>query len=250
MISAINFLADYCGNTQLAIRIDDDVIFHPATMIEKVKTLMTRNNTNTYNQTEDYHMHKQYIKSYNIPKSLRNSLTDRGYSGYSHLLIPPSSAISRRPKSHQPPLKLTNKNTILCHILSHRKIIRPHMKRTYPVDYTVLPDETIYPDFCAGFFIAFSTDLLSQFQQLFAVEPPFWIDDSYLGVLQRRVKSTNIAANDMLFFNVPQTPSLRKLISGRTEKETIAVHLMQGVHYYKRLARSSALDDLRYYVHL
>lgn len=248
MISAINFLSDYCGKSKLAIRIDDDVIFHPATMFERVVNLMTRNVTNSYNETEDYHNHSQYIKSSSLSKSLHSSIP-HGYRGNNSLLITQADG---KPTKHKPQLNipLINQNTILCHILAQRKIIRPNMKRTYPVDFSVLPQETIYPDFCAGFFIAMSTDLLPKFQQLFAVEPPFWIDDSYLGVLQRRLKTINVAANKLLFFNVPKTSSLRKLISGATDTDAIAVHLMQGEHYYKRLARSSALDDLRYYMHL
>ena len=247
MISAINFLSDYCGKSKLAIRMDDDVIFHPATMFEKVVHLMRENVTNSYNASEDYHNHTQYMKSYDAAKSKHIPLIQVDNRG--SLFNEQVDDLSTERESTSTS-SLVNQNTILCHILAQRKIIRPDMKRTYPVAFSVLPKETIYPDFCAGFFIAMSTDLLPKFQQLFSVEPPFWIDDSYLGVLQRRLKTVNVAANKLLFFNVPKTSSLRKLISGATDTDTIAVHLMQGEQYYKRLARSSALDDLRYYMHL
>lgn len=221
MISAITFIADYCSHSKLAIRIDDDVLFHPATMIRKVMGMMTKKSKNTYDEAEDYHSQRRYELSSNRISRLYKSLASL------------------------PSNRFTNPNTILCHILSNRTIIRPDMNRPYPVKYSVLVTESIYPDFCAGFFIAISMDVMIKLRELFAVEPPFWIDDSYLGVLQKRIKTVNVNANKFLLFDAPEN-NLRNAISAGTNMDAIAIHLTQGPAYYSQLAKANVYKELRY----
>ena len=233
MISAINFLADYCSEARIAIRMDDDVIFHPTQMISQVVKLINQHPRRShYNTTFDYHSLVTY-KPLVIAKNEK------------------LSPIAKERRKHNPlrtrssSIKLNKGNTILCHLLKHFPIIRFHMERPYPVADSVLPHETIYPDFCAGFFIAMTSDLLPQFQSLFKVEPPFWIDDSYLGVLQKIMRVGVVNAEKLVVFDPPNGLPLKKIINGGEDRSLIAVHLMQGEKYVNQMIQGKMLSEFQ-----
>jgi len=159
MISAINYISDYCNGAKLVIRLDDDVLVHPEHMLRRLTHTM--------------------LPSESIIRG-NNSVIDYG------------TLLSKLPE-----------NTIVCRVLRHRWIIRCPDKTKkclrYAVSNDTLPRRKKYPDFCAGFFIAFTPDLMTKFQGLFAKEKPFWIDDSYLGVLQLRLRTRNINSQQLFF---------------------------------------------------
>lgn len=232
MISAINFLADYCSDARIAIRMDDDVIFHPTQMISQVVKLINQHPRRShYNTTFDYHSLVNY-----------KPLVTAKKEGFS-----PTALERRKDYSHKPTssIKLNKGNTIVCHLLKNFPIIRHHMNRPYPVDDSVLPHEQIYPDFCAGFFIAMTSDLLPQLQSLFKVEPPFWIDDSYLGVLQKIIRVGVVNAEKLVAFDPPPGLPLKKIINGGEDRSLIAVHLMQGEKYLHQMIQGKMLSEFQ-----
>lgn len=197
LISAINFIDDYCKQAKLAIRMDDDVIFYPKKMVEYVVKAINENNLNSYNPAEKYH--KDVIKP-GAPKSLRSNDKNQ-------LLVEADSVtissydmlLSHTPQSNTSLFDNMKQNSVVCVILAKRPIVRTKSAK-YRLSPESLPKEQVYPDFCAGFFFVLTGDLIPKIRQLFYVEPPFWIDDSYLGVIQKRLQTVNIKANSQFLF--------------------------------------------------
>jgi len=132
--------------------------------------------------------------------------------------------------------------TIVCRLLRNRLIFRcPESGeingkscKKYSVSSDTLPGRSKYPDFCAGFFIAITADLMPRFQAMLAKEKPFWIDDSYLGVLQELVGTKNINSKRLVF--VERGDIREKLRTG----SVLAVHL--GTKYSESMRTLFPID--------
>lgn len=151
MISAINYISEFCPNASLILRIDDDVLFHPKLVLPRILSFM--------------------------------DLPDSG--------IITANRLKRLPS-----------NTIICRLISDFGVWRKkdHPKHFNAVDDTVLPGETMYPPFCAGFFIAMSGDVPTHLRNYIASNKPFWMDDRYMGILQKRGGVHNIDITSALDF--------------------------------------------------
>lgn len=229
MISAINYIAEYCSMSKVAIRIDDDVAFQPTQMIDKVISLLQNPAKSTYPPHDGYHK----VTRSKLSSRLLNSNSSASDNAISNQTFMPRPALKLDEKYHgNSKLRLIQPNTVICSVLKNR-IIHRDKGNIYNVGSSVLPGETHYPQFCAGFFIAFTSDLLPKFKALFSYEPPFWIDDSYLGVLQRIVKTTNVNIKDLLLFR----PS-KSLDIDFTEK--LAVHLRKR-NFYRYIGGSKLM---------
>lgn len=174
MISAINFISDFCPNASLILRIDDDVLFHPQIVLPRVLSFMNVSN--------------------------------------------PHDLATRT-------LKRIPRNTIVCRLISDFSVWRKkdHPKHFNAVDETVLPGETMYPPFCAGFFIAMSGDVPTHLQRHIAANKPFWMDDRYMGVLQKSGAVHNIDITESLDFGYEsiKRSSIEQIISS----QIVAKHL-------------------------
>ncbi|KAF6031152.1 hypothetical protein EB796_010510 [Bugula neritina] len=157
MVSAINYITDYCNQSKLILRIDDDVIFHPRLMFD----------------------------------TLSDVFLNSSESSQQHLYQSSNLTIFQLPR-----------NTIACHLISDFEVWRKkdHPKHFNAVDDTVLPGEALYPPFCAGFFVAMSGDVPGKLRSHIATNKPFWMDDRYMGVLQKRASINNINISPILDF--------------------------------------------------
>lgn len=216
-MSAMNFLVDYCPMSQIALRLDDDVMVHPTRMIHRVISLL-QDRGNTTNHGED----KSHLTNVS-PTTVCNG----------------SNSCTTPHQTNNISLNNILPNRIICRVLKDRPIMRG-TRRRYRLSSQILPNKVTYPDFCAGFFIAFTTDLLPKFRSLFEVEEPFWIDDSYLGVLQERIKTDNINATELLVI-FPQRAHLANLSS--TLDSLLAVHLAKD-KFYSNIGQRLAIDTL------
>ena len=230
LISAINYLSDFCSMSKIAIRIDDDVVFNPTLMINKVISYLKTSNITLQPNNEST------LQLTSNPGS-SNSINTKSNKNSDGIKLSPNSLHSNTSTdiiAHSD-AKLTSvrENTVLCSVLRNRPIYRTH-GHIYRVPMNTLPGYNYYPEFCAGFFIAFTSDLLFKFQKLIAVEPPFWIDDSYLGVLQDKLKTENIAVNKLLAFQT----------NGYLDRDVyvkLAVH-MTARYYSESLGASKILN--------
>ena len=229
--------------SKIAIRIDDDVVFDPTLMIHKVISYLKNSNSTLLPNNESA------LPTSNITLLPNDEFAPPTSSSVSKLISTNpnnnSEGITSPPNilhsntsidivtTSDEKLTTLRENTVLCSMLSNRPIYRTAGHK-YRVPITVLPGYNYYPKFCAGFFIAFTSDLLSKFQKLFAVEPPFWIDDTYLGVLQDKLRTENIAVNKLLAFRT--SGHLNRDVS-----EKLAVH-MTAKHYSKSLGASKILN--------
>lgn len=265
MMSAINFIGEYCMESRLAVRIDDDVIFHPTNMITSIIRLINQDNENTYNASEKYHanvlgdqeqrddnsttkqapsMQYEDLHHYREVEKSSKQLSsptllpqyDRPHHpGYSYYSLRPIDAAGR----HRKELEGLHNNTVVCHIL-HHKIAREHID--YKLDRKYLPDELWFPEYCAGFFIAITIDLMPEFRRMFHLEPPFWIDDAYLGVIQKRLLTINKPANTRLKFDPPKRRNIRSELTRVSNLAPIVFHLNQH-QFFKRLGEIRLLTE-------
>lgn len=203
MMSAINFISDHCRDSKLVVRLDDDVLLHPKNMINIVLFLLQQN------QTTDLTQHASVPADAVLATDLINrttSMTQNETGNHSDVNM-------------EQQLRNINSNAVVCHVLRNRPIRRFRFSK-YRIDNSFLPGETTYPEFCAGFFIALTINLLPKFQEMFKTERPFWIDDTYLGILQKRLGTFNIQASAYVTFN----PYKRK-------SQWVAAHLGQKFYY-------------------
>lgn len=265
MMSAINFIGDYCMDSKLAVRIDDDVIFQPANMITSILRLINQNNANTYNASENYHsdvmgnegergdnstakpvQSAQYEDLHHYREVEKNSKQlssptllpqyDRPHHPeYSYYSLRPIDSTGRLRKE----LTTMHNNTVVCHIL-HHKIARDHID--YKLDKKYLPNEVWFPEYCAGFFIAITIDLMPGLRRMFHLEPPFWIDDAYLGVIQKRLLTVNKPANTRLKFDPPKRRNIRTELMRSSNLAPIVFHLNQQ-QFFKRLGEIKLLTE-------
>lgn len=204
--------------SKIAIKIDDDVMFKPSQMINRVVSILQEERNSTYPLNDTYHQ----------------NLTQTVPTDYNHQ--DNSSFHKQLSVNWQVGSQLTQRNRVICRILQNRPIIRQKRCKYYMPERYLLGEST-YPDFCAGFFIALTTDLLPKFQALFKVEEPIWIDDSYLGILQRRVGAVNIHVSADSLVISPST----KLNLPKTLKTGMAVHLAHEA-FYRRVGEFLKID--------
>lgn len=248
MISAINYITDYCNNARIAVRIDDDVIFNPLHMVQQIVRYFNQEHSITYNISESYHTDVQgdeeihYREGFGItttPAAPGDTLLDNGwkpasnYSFFTSLNVAADAGLLTK-------LSIIRNNTIACHILHHR-IGRAGV---YKLDPKFLPNETQFPEYCAGFFIAFTMDLLPKIRRMFHLEPPFWIDDAYLGVLMKRLLTVNVTLKRRLKFSPPANENIKTVLTSNPSQGPIAIHLNQK-NFYKTLGEAELL--LRWY---
>ena len=182
--------------SKLAIRLDDDVILNPARMIAAVISLMQKNDDDTESQ-----------HSAGMGREIRNIL----------------------------PHHNLQQNSVLCHFFDTDKLINRNLtSEFYGLDYRFLPHLTYYPEYCAGYFIAFTSDLLPKFRDLFKIEEPFWIDDAYLGILQQRIGTRHVRTDGYFHFFWGRYDGNLKTVLDTTDvtvepqkKAALAVHLTQ-----------------------
>ncbi|XP_067951079.1 UDP-GalNAc:beta-1,3-N-acetylgalactosaminyltransferase 1-like [Watersipora subatra] len=150
LMTAINYISDHCKTAKLILRIDDDIIFHPRLLLEKLLEALTK-------RTQA----KAVLTLETFPPKL-----------------------------------------IACHLIDDFDVwrLKDHPKHFNAVDDSVLPGITRYPPFCAGFFVAMSGDVPRLLQPHIAKNKPFWMDDRYMGVLQKYASIRNITINDILDF--------------------------------------------------
>ena len=193
MISAINYISEFCDNVTLILRIDDDVVFHPKLVLQNLTSIF-----------EPQASSKTFM--YTNAK-----------------------------------LKLPS-NTLACRLISDFGVWRykEHPGHFNAVDDTVLPGEDIYPPFCAGFFIAMSGDVPSLLRQHIKSNKPFWMDDRYMGVLQKRAGTTNIDISKLLDFGYREIDAAN--LEDLTQQRLLAKHLPGHLKYH--------LSQLFQYLHL
>lgn len=206
MISAINYISDYCPGLKLILRIDDDIVFHPSLLLSKLISIMSINRTS------------EQAPSINL------------------------STISH--------------NAIACHVISDFEVWRrkDHPKHYNVVDDDVLPNELLYPPFCAGFFVAMSGDVPKMMQPHIATEKPFWMDDRYMGVLQKRAATHNLDIKLLLDYGYRDVK--RRDLNLFVDKKVLVRHLpsnlelhLSAIFEYLRLAaigKKSHFDRIHY----
>lgn len=274
MMSAINFIADYCNHTKISLRIDDDVIFHPAYLMNSVINYINRKNRLTYDPKSKYHANvlgdKTEQRPVTPPVMAAPSETETGSANhteveddlhYRELFTEEEKEDNSYGRQHErvhnanftyystyeldnrsswrKVLRQLKNNTIVCHIL-HHKIGRN--KNVYALDKKFLPGEVWLPDYCAGFLIAFTTDVLISVQKMFVLEPPFWIDDAYLGVIQKRIRTINAPANRQMKFAPNKKGNLRRDLQKKTPLSPVVIHLNQR-GFYRELGKSNLLTQ-------
>lgn len=177
--------------SKLAIRLDDDIILNPANMIKTVIFLLTR-------QPDTLHLRGPTVGPVLGPLALRTELLKQ------FIVVPSNDEIplpAHKETQHSISIQNLQENSVVCYFFPEKLINRNVSTEFYGLDYRFLPHRTHFPEYCAGFFIAFTSNLLPKFKALFKVEEPFWIDDAYLGILQERLKTNHIRTSEHFHYS-------------------------------------------------
>lgn len=171
-MSAIKYISENCYNLKLILKIDDDIVFHPNLLLDRLLPILTNNSE------------------------------------------------TKRVKSLE-----TATNTITCYLHNDTPIIRldEFNNGAFALHDSVLSGESVFPPFCAGFFVAMSGDVPRSLHRHLATNKPFWMEDRYMGVLQKRANISNLDIHSMLdygYHNVTQAN-----ITSMTEEKVLVQHL-------------------------
>jgi hypothetical protein len=97
-------------------------------------------------------------------------------------------------------------NLIIC-----TEVIKPKPKRSYRSKWRVSFEEyseKFYPNYCSGFSIFYTADVVSKLYNLIQNLSYFWIDDVHITGIVRKKINVPITQSDSLFLNSKQTKEI------------------------------------------